>query len=431
MDFNSSTVLSDNEYEECNSAVLIAMAGAGTGGGSGTGRGSGSGGGSGSGTGGGDNSSGGRNGTDNSANISNQAYLIPRFTGVDEVTVEHFIEALEITSKLCSWNPDQLLQIARLRLGGPAADHIRANNETLTTWDSLKKSLKTRFRPRVPRHVLEKKLTDCAQKKGESVVEFATRLRLIGRQIVLSLQESGGEAGNGAAVYINERILYYFISGVRKDIGRFVWVREPKTLEDAVEYALAEEAQLDNSGRANERDTFIAQLHSTDPQPIAQATTGRVATSSPNLSCPPPYNAPHYSVLENSSAPYNTNSPREGTTPQSRGYNSQPSRDYSSRPSYGNSSYPSRGFHTSTQSNGRGQIMSPRNTPMAQNSQMSRFPVGRYRQPLVCFECGLKDHFAKDCPYRFCVFCQTSAHRTFNCLNKPKNSQRQAREEGR
>jgi hypothetical protein len=127
--------------------------------------------------------------------------------------VEQFLDAASIASIVNGWTPDQTLAIARLRPGGAANDYIRANESFATTsWDHLKCALAKRFRLRIPRHALELKFIGCIQKRGESVSEYATRLRLLGRQIEQTFSATPDAAKGETKKSIEERIFHQLMS---------------------------------------------------------------------------------------------------------------------------------------------------------------------------------------------------------------------------
>ncbi|KAF4514023.1 UNVERIFIED_CONTAM: hypothetical protein B566_EDAN019119, partial [Ephemera danica] len=179
------------------------------------------------------------------AQLGSQAYLVPKFTGDTGVTVEEFIEAVTLAQFLSRWSDEQTLAVARLRLGGVAADHVRANHAVATAnWNSLKTELRSRFGSRIPRYALEQKFIACLQKKGETASEYATRLQLLGRELEKSMRAENNNVAIPEGV-ISDRVLHQFLSGLRRDLRRFVLVRSPRDLPSAIAAAQAEEAALD------------------------------------------------------------------------------------------------------------------------------------------------------------------------------------------
>jgi hypothetical protein len=212
-----------------------------------------------------------------SVNVGGHAYLVSRFTGESDVTVEEFIEAVSVSKLLCGWTEEQTLAIARLRLGGTAADFVRANKSTAqVNWEAMKKALRGRFGSRVSRYALEQKFISCFQKKGESAAEYATRLQLIGCELEKAMRADNDNQELPAGV-MSDRILHQFLSGLRKELRRFVLVRSPRTLTAAIEAAEAEEAALEPAASG---------LHSRDHDVLAMEAPPQLgATYRP---APPP-----------------------------------------------------------------------------------------------------------------------------------------------
>jgi hypothetical protein len=157
----------------------------------------------------------------NATNIGNQAYFVPRYTGEDGVTLEEFIEAVTFTQYLGEWTDEQMIVVARLRLGGAAEEYVRANKDLiLVNWESLNEGLRSRFSARVPRYALEKKFIACLQKKGESAAEFSTRLQVLGSQVEKSMISENDNKPVPAGL-ICDHVLHQFLSGFRKELRRF------------------------------------------------------------------------------------------------------------------------------------------------------------------------------------------------------------------
>lgn len=177
--------------------------------------------------------------------IGSQAYLVVRFTGDDDVSVEQFFETLELAKFLGTWSEEQVLAVAKLRLGGTAMEFIRSTPKAGETWATFQDKLKKRFMPRLHRYFLEQKFVNCKQGQTETVHTFSTRLRLIARQLANCKSSTSGQNVTDLPFEISkleERIMHQFLVGLRTDLRRFVLVREPKSFEEALNAALLEEA---------------------------------------------------------------------------------------------------------------------------------------------------------------------------------------------
>lgn len=396
-------------------------------------------------------------------NISNQAYLVPKYTGTGDPSLESYIEAMEITKVLSGWTPEQMLSVSKLRLGGPASDLIRANAATLTTWERIKKALRSRFKPRIPRHILEQKLTSCSQKKGENVSEFATRLRLIGRQITESLLEEPTVRNIAAAEAIDERLFLHFVNNVRRDIKRFVLVQKPVDLQMALDAAIIEEALLEIPSRFEEGESTVAALQEDSYINAMHPTAGHAQhDTSRNPSDERDMRRTGYVQYQGPSSdsryrpepryPYHNNGyfyTTQDSRPSYRGgYNAA---GYSKRPGYNypatnNSSsrnnMPFQGNRqnqqfTSWQGNSRYQTSSQHrggDRPRQDNpNQVSRQSYNNNSQPanqpsqhgtgnrLICYNCLSTQHSSKGCPLVKCGHCGSSTHKPYQCPTKTKN----------
>jgi hypothetical protein len=241
-------------------------------------------------------------------NIGGNAYLINRFTGDSEVTVEDFIEAVTLGKFLGGWSDEQTLAIARLRLGGAASDFIRGNKGTAQeSWDAMKKALRGRFGTRISRFALEQKFISSFQRKTESSSEFATRLQLVGAELEKAMKADNQNQELPAGV-MADRILHQFLSGLRKDLRRFVLVRSPRTLAAAIEAAEAEEAALEPAA-AHNRDHDVMAVDAPPTQ---------------DFSRPPPPLPPHIANV-----PRRPSGIQNAPRPRPNGSNSAPRRNMS------------------------------------------------------------------------------------------------------
>jgi hypothetical protein len=98
----------------------------------------------------------------------------------------------------------------------------------------------------------------------ESVSEYATRLRLLGRQIEQTFSATPDAAKGETKKSIEERIFHQFLNVLRWDIKRFVLVRNPTGIEMAIESAQIEET---NEVPLKEMQSYVAAVET-----AAQAT---------------------------------------------------------------------------------------------------------------------------------------------------------------
>ncbi|KAE8745556.1 hypothetical protein FOCC_FOCC007745 [Frankliniella occidentalis] len=171
--------------------------------------------------------------------------LIPVFNGMTGgKSYRDFAKAVTAAGQLACCSDKQLAQAARIKLEGDASEYLDAHPDLdAAGWTKLNAVLKARFQVDPTPEESKQRLMNATQSEGESVREFATRVRLLGCKI-LQL-EAGDDAGNKIRQEIlNKDLLTYFKKGLRADIKRFVNTHRPSTLEEATEVAEGEESFL-------------------------------------------------------------------------------------------------------------------------------------------------------------------------------------------
>ncbi|GFX55011.1 hypothetical protein TNCV_4356671 [Trichonephila clavipes] len=94
-----------------------------------------------------------------------------------------------------------------------------------------------------------------SQGSSESVQEFAARINKLGTQIF----QSGNSAQNTAVRNANDQLLQSrFISGLRNDIRRFVFARDPINLDESINAALIEEQNVKLNQIANDERSGLS-----------------------------------------------------------------------------------------------------------------------------------------------------------------------------
>ncbi|KAG0428644.1 hypothetical protein HPB47_024368 [Ixodes persulcatus] len=107
---------------------------------------------------------------------------LPTFSGDGGISARHWIEELERTQGLASWEPSTLLAVALGKLRGPAADWKVVTGRQCPTWDSFKIAFKTQFDDRLSLLQWQHKVTSQVQLRGESLVDYSlAKLKLISK----------------------------------------------------------------------------------------------------------------------------------------------------------------------------------------------------------------------------------------------------------
>jgi hypothetical protein len=208
------------------------------------------------------------------AMIGNQAYLVCKFTGNDDYTVHQFLHALTTAKFLGAWSDEQTLAVATLRLGGEALEYVESTPRARSSWENFQSELKEHFQRRVPTYVAERKFQQCRQLPNESVRAYEARLRLLGRRFLVTLEENGAEPSEERLNTFESTLVRIFLYGLKPDLRRFVMIREPTTMRDAVRYAITEEANMEADEETIPRSVAaVAQAQQLHPRSSAARTS--------------------------------------------------------------------------------------------------------------------------------------------------------------
>lgn len=135
---------------------------------------------------------------------------------------------------------DIMLRTIVTKLWGQAYEVIKY--ETISSLEALKELLKNAYEK--PKNVayLQIELFSARQNYKESVIEYINRIRNLLKEV--SEGNTQGKSKNDALIISNnlkEQALSIFLEGVSKYIKVMIKSKNPKTLEEAVQIALAEE----------------------------------------------------------------------------------------------------------------------------------------------------------------------------------------------
>lgn len=165
---------------------------------------------------------------------------IPPFTGKSDSDINDFLSTVEEISILSGWSNVQRCAIARLRMQQPARDFLSVETRLMTCdWEEFKTLLRRRFERKEYSMSNLQKLNDCTQGVKETVQEYATKLRLLGRKCI-KLGDNPEENKMKLAI-MEETTLGIFLKGLKGSLRRFVATHDPKTLAEAIVIAEREE----------------------------------------------------------------------------------------------------------------------------------------------------------------------------------------------
>lgn len=167
--------------------------------------------------------------------------LIPSFTGSEEfLTPAQFIESIEEVSQLAGWTDAEKLLIAKTRIKGGASEFLSNHHDVrqVRAFETFKKYFLEYFEKQLPLAVKLQQFTSCKQKAGESVKQYAGRVKNLAFDY---LQGANFEIPEVESIADKTR-LSQFLSGLNVKLQRAVLSHNPTTLEKAIEVAILEEA---------------------------------------------------------------------------------------------------------------------------------------------------------------------------------------------
>ncbi|GFS68186.1 hypothetical protein TNCV_439331 [Trichonephila clavipes] len=169
--------------------------------------------------------------------------LIPMYDLGESLGIRRFLEKINDVANLGKWSNDEKVTILKLKLAGIAEEFFLSDqtHSHLTEYNDIARVLIARFEKAVPLSTRLQLFSSCIQGSSESVEEFAARINKLGTHIF----QSGDSAQNTAVRNANDQLLQSrFISGLRKDIRRFVLARDPINLDESINAALSEEQNV-------------------------------------------------------------------------------------------------------------------------------------------------------------------------------------------
>lgn len=123
-----------------------------------------------------------------------------------------------------------------------------------STWGQLKEFLITQFSQRKHYAFLLTELQECKQNIHESVNQFALRIETCLSQLLteISMNPSKVKEVPGRVAAMEDLALHHFTMGLNPRISNIIRCRNPKTLNEAVNFAITEERILQNIYKKNE-----------------------------------------------------------------------------------------------------------------------------------------------------------------------------------
>ncbi len=195
--------------------------------------------------------------------------LIPLYDGTSDP--RRWLATISDLVTLGKWSEDFTVRLMSTKLSGVAKTFIERSiqiGET-ATFDKFGTLLRSRFQPQSNLITRLVEFRNARQEPREQILDFASRLRMLGFDSCTSAAEVQTLGG---------RLIAYFLHGLHdKHIRDVVLIQKPQSFEDAI--ALAAEAKLE-SGSANPvppspSGLHLAQFGRSDPGSAPPARPGR------------------------------------------------------------------------------------------------------------------------------------------------------------
>lgn len=164
---------------------------------------------------------------------------IPSYDGERADMVVPFFEHIDGVGELSGWTDTQKLQVIKLKLTGGALQFAKYDEKckSATTADEIRTALVERFGDSLPDHYYFEQLASIRQTKGETVEQFADKVKRTCDRTVRTT--SNEEVNKVLREEADRRAMEAFTRGLYGEIGRQTRIKFPKTYREAVSIAVA------------------------------------------------------------------------------------------------------------------------------------------------------------------------------------------------
>ena len=140
---------------------------------------------------------------------------LKEFTGEGKYTYDHFVGMIEAQRIYMQWGSRETAQIVRMNLGGEAQIAIEELEVVPTRWAELKAALRQRFQPEGHECRYRTEVLSGKRKPDETLAQFVTELRRLGRLAFPELSLKGREdilrdiflRGQGSATFREQTLI--------------------------------------------------------------------------------------------------------------------------------------------------------------------------------------------------------------------------------
>lgn len=167
--------------------------------------------------------------------------LIPSFGG--DGSVKEFVTIVEQIAAMGLWIDATTLCLCKCKMMGAAREFVwnDAKAKSAKTFAELKKVLLDRFDTE-PQTVRVQRFMGARQLPSEDVRSFATRVQILAQATVVSSDGSQDARSQIRQELLLEQMRSQFVAGLRDPVRRFVMSRDPKSFDEAVDFAAREES---------------------------------------------------------------------------------------------------------------------------------------------------------------------------------------------
>lgn len=221
------------------------------------------------------------------SNIGGMLPMVKFFSGEPGgISLKDFVRDLNSASSLGHWTKPQIITVFKQRLTGKALDFFNSRPELeYAEWEELYGAMKSEFRVIVDKDISMPLFFRSKQEVGETACQFRTRLKLAGLVFAPAIPPETSpsfveftEEDKVKRQFIENTIKSVFIVGLRTDDAReYVELKNPTTLEDAVELATRyEQSKRKDSLRLKIIDSFVPQQDFSQEQSIYQTIVRQI-----------------------------------------------------------------------------------------------------------------------------------------------------------
>lgn len=179
------------------------------------------------------------------SNLYGAMESIEKFNG--QGNAHEFLEVIELTGQLYSWDDTTKVNVCKLKLRGRALELI--NTDQVWTWNELKEKLLSQFTSKLTPFQAMQRFQSTFQKSGESIKDYALRIERAGRRTI----ELTADPNSNALLQktLKEHMHIQLLNGMLPYVRDKVVLRGTTDYDDAVKVAQEVESNMKTWKRAD------------------------------------------------------------------------------------------------------------------------------------------------------------------------------------